>query len=376
MMAGVLLIPYNDALRLGDGYNSFLQVPCINNAISIPPEAVARRQSGNGGNGSQQVVEYSSQFVENISDFTKIMNISAASTIKNGGDVVVGHSGTLDEAKFVEGDLKAIVSVNVINQTTELVESPAFEPLEEVRDSREFLQIYGDCYVSGFIEGGEFTGFLSANFPDGSAKVEVENAIKSIVQSAAAQGKVSLPSSISALSKIDNTITVAWSGGGQIKDPREEWTLDSVFQAAANFPSRVTKCPQRTYAILTPYSSNQSFVKWAAKKNIKVPHFEAAKVEANKLLDMYMEYKNHVKRVQAALAETWSYSKSDAKDALEVSIQALLEARTKIKAEMRKIAQIVDKLNDEPEQAEEIARRARITPPGVWSARLPILKSS
>ncbi|KAM7214161.1 hypothetical protein V8F06_010476 [Rhypophila decipiens] len=375
MKSGTLLVPYNDAMRLGDGYSSFLQVPCITNAVTFSEDGI-RRKASEGTNGSQKEVEYSSQFVDKISDFTKIMNISAASTIKNGGDVVVGHSGTVDEAKFVEGDLNAIVSVNVISQTTELVESAAFEPLKDVRDSKEFFEVYGDCYISGFIQGGELTGILSAKVPDGPAKVEVENAIRSLVKSAATQGEVSLPSSISALSKIDTTITVAWSGGGQIKDPREEWTPDSLFQAAADFPSRVTKCPQTTWAIITPYSTNQSFVQWAAKKNIKVPDFEAAKVEANNLLDMYMEYKNHVKRVQTALTDTWSYSKSDAKDALEVSIQVLLEARTKIKAEMRKIAQVVDKLNDEPEQAEEIVKKAGITSPGVWSARLPIPKSS
>ncbi|KAK4206770.1 hypothetical protein QBC37DRAFT_476808 [Rhypophila decipiens] len=375
MKSGTLLVPYNDAMRLGDGYNSLLQVPCITNAVTFSEDGI-RRNASEGTNASQQEVEYCSQFVNKISDFTKITNISAASIIKNGGDLVAGHSGTVDEAKFVEGDLKAIVLVNVISQTTELAESVAFEPLKDVRDSKEFFEVYGNCYISGFIQGGEFTGILSAKVQDGSVKVEVENAIKSLVKSAATQGNVSLPSSVSALSKIDTTITVAWSRGGQIKDPREEWTPDSLFQAAADFPSRVTKCPQTTWAIITPYSSNQSFVKWAARKNIKAPNFEAAKVEANNLLDMYMEYKNHVKRVQTALAETWSYSKSDAKDALEVSVQALLEARTKMKAEMRKIAQVVDEMNDEPEQAEEIVKKAGITPPGVWSARLPVPKSS
>lgn len=34
-MSALLLVPYNDSMRLGQGYNSFLQVPCLGNAVEI-----------------------------------------------------------------------------------------------------------------------------------------------------------------------------------------------------------------------------------------------------------------------------------------------------------------------------------------------------
>ena len=34
-MSSLLLAPYNESMRLGQGYNSFLQLPCLGNAVSI-----------------------------------------------------------------------------------------------------------------------------------------------------------------------------------------------------------------------------------------------------------------------------------------------------------------------------------------------------
>src|SRR5438046_2419027 len=44
------------------------------------------------------------------------------------------------------------------------------------------------------------------------------------------------------------------------------WDIDSMYTAAASFPSKVATIPQKTFAILTKYSANTSF------KNSKFGH--------------------------------------------------------------------------------------------------------
>lgn len=50
-----------------------------------------------------------------------------------------------------------------------------------------------------------------------------------------------------ALKDTEMTISVSWMGGGQIKDSKTNWNIDSVYEAAAAFPSSVAKTPQKTW---------------------------------------------------------------------------------------------------------------------------------
>ncbi len=54
-------------------------------------------------------------------------------------------------------------------------------------------------------------------------------------------------SNSSALKETETTISVNWMGGGQIKDPKTSWDIDSVYGAAASFPSFVAATPQKTW---------------------------------------------------------------------------------------------------------------------------------
>jgi len=118
-MVALLLAPYNDSMQLGQGYNSFLQLPCIDGAVEISESSVKTQAVRAGGAGNvSQVVSYSSRFVEKISDVVRSMNISAASSIKSGTIEASGNSLSVDEAKFAASDLNAVVSVKVINRKT------------------------------------------------------------------------------------------------------------------------------------------------------------------------------------------------------------------------------------------------------------------
>jgi hypothetical protein len=112
-MVLLLLAPYNDSMRLGQGFNSFLQTPCIDDAVRHKPSNIRSRPPGPAATAVPQTVTYSSRFVERISDVVRGMNISAAATVKNGSVEVSGNSLSLDESKFADSDLNAVVSVKV-----------------------------------------------------------------------------------------------------------------------------------------------------------------------------------------------------------------------------------------------------------------------
>lgn len=79
------------------------------------------------------------------------------------------------------------------------------------------------------------------------------------------------------------TISVNWSGGGEVKKPGVAWTLQSVIQVANAFPTMVAQCPAKISAILTRYTSLRSFQGFRYKQmKIEKEQEEARKEEMNK----------------------------------------------------------------------------------------------
>ncbi|KAI3326738.1 hypothetical protein HD806DRAFT_416024 [Xylariaceae sp. AK1471] len=395
-MVYLLLAPYNDSIQLGQGFNSFLHKPCIAGAVDIPAESLHTQAVRAGGPANvSQTVSYSSRFVEKISDVVRSMNISAASSIKSGTIEVSGNSLSVDEAKFAASDLNAVISVKVVNQTTTTLNNPEFVPLKDVSmTSESFFEIFGDCYVSGFMEGGDLHGIVSVKVLDSSKKSEVESILKGEINGSANSGDFTLGegSGLStfnyALSQTETTVTVNWSGGGQIKADSEEWTLDSLLRAAAAFPSRVASCPQRTWAVLTRYDNNRSFVRWAKGANIVVPDFNRAQQITTDLLDDFMEHKHNLSRLQAVMANPALYSMADttslfgeesqpgqlqqAEKPVGTDVMSLVAERKLIKDEMKKISDSIDALNRNPQNI----LTYNIKNPILWACRLPVLIQS
>jgi len=112
---GLLLARYNQSMHLGQGFNSFLQVSCVDNAVTFDQSKIVVERDASPA-GVSQVVSYSSRFVKKISDVVRSMNISAASIIKS-GSIEASSSGNpffVEEAKFASSDLNVVVSVKVI----------------------------------------------------------------------------------------------------------------------------------------------------------------------------------------------------------------------------------------------------------------------
>lgn len=99
----------------------------------------------------------------------------------------------------------------------------------------------------------------------------------------------------------ETTITVNWAGGGSIKHPAEDWSIASLKKAAAAFPDLVAITPQRTYAILTKYTSLASF--HIQKEEFSPLEYENAGIYTGALLDAYMDYKAMWKQISHATYE-------------------------------------------------------------------------
>ncbi|KAK6523186.1 hypothetical protein TWF694_006080 [Orbilia ellipsospora] len=116
-MSSTLLAPFDNSMKLGQGYNSFLQTPCILGAVEVT-SASADRGQGNTAIPAQtqevsQSVSYSARFVERFSDILRSMNVSSASSVKSGTVDIGNNSLNLDNSTFSTSDLTAVISVKV-----------------------------------------------------------------------------------------------------------------------------------------------------------------------------------------------------------------------------------------------------------------------
>lgn len=124
-MNKLLLVPYNNAMRTGHGYNSFLQTPCVRQVVHAAPSGHPSPAS-TPEPSMPQFVSYNSRQVKHLSDLVQSMNISPASVIQLGSLKPLGHFTPVDETLFRDSDLNVVVSVLVrktYSYTSECIET-------------------------------------------------------------------------------------------------------------------------------------------------------------------------------------------------------------------------------------------------------------
>lgn len=94
------------------------------------------------------------------SEITDDMNISGSLSIKYGSIGGSGKGSFIDTDKFKESDLNFFISVKVINQSINIKDALVFQGLPSVNKDN-FRSVFGDCFISGFLEGGEFNALVS-----------------------------------------------------------------------------------------------------------------------------------------------------------------------------------------------------------------------
>ncbi|KAK6525430.1 hypothetical protein TWF694_005568 [Orbilia ellipsospora] len=346
-----LLAPYNNSMRLGQGFNSYTQQTCLDKAV-LPDTTENRKQlkerivisggskslvgegvgpvkkgvdsedsedpSASYENQSQrnkvrtievhpwvkpQIVTYSSKFVDKLSDVTEAMNISGSLSIKTATIGGKANGSYVDSDKFKSSDINFHLQVKVTNQIHDADNYNIFNVVPNI-DATSFPEVYGDSFISGWEEGGELNAIISMKVTDKSKIFSVKAGLEAQLSTASIGGEVKAQAEIDKneqSSDTETTITVNWSGGGSIKDPGDDWTISSLKAAAAAFPELVAVTPQRTYAILTKYTALASF----HEQNIKVTplDYENAGIYTGSLLDAYMDYKSLWKQISQATHE-------------------------------------------------------------------------
>lgn len=377
-----LLAPYNNAMRLGQGFNSYTQQICLDRAVvpgpiqenkPTPRELLVlgdqplvvspeRRYNAPAPDGDQaaieappakgnqptdtsvvpaegapteegavpkdaaagdaaapqkrdqkailvypwvkpQIVTYSSRFVDKLSDVTDAMNISGSLSIKTSTIGGKASGSYVDSDKFKSSDINFHLQVRVTNQIHDAKNYNVFNKIEGLDGSR-FAEVYGDSFISGWEEGGELNAIVSIKVLDKSKIFQVKAAIEAEMTTPSISGEVKAQVDIakSSLNKeTETTVAVNWSGGGSIKDPLDDWTIDSLKRAAAAFPDLVAITPQRTYAILTKYTALEDF--HLKNRSYDVLSYENAGIYTGQLLDSFMDYKMLWKQISNASFE-------------------------------------------------------------------------
>ncbi|KAE8323661.1 hypothetical protein BDV39DRAFT_208643 [Aspergillus sergii] len=298
-----LTAPYNDSMRIGSGFNSYTQQLRVNDAVikenktALTDKDLRGNSTGKSDSISQQVT-FTSKFVDHASDITEALNISGALEIKYQGMGAKAAGSYLDSSKVKESDINYFVQVKVVNQQLIADDATKFNviPNIPVTDQKRFTEVYGDSYISGFLEGGEFNALLSIKLNNKANATAIKGALSVELSKAgfgiSGQADGSFNKSEIAQNS-ETSITVSWAGGGDIRDDKtklEGWTIDSMAKAAFAFPDRVRLIPQRTHAVLTKYSALRSYQLLSNKGSPL--DYENAGVYTNSLLESYLDYKD------------------------------------------------------------------------------------
>lgn len=178
--------------------------------------------------GVNQTVKYSSHAVDNVADIVDTLNISSSATMNYGSGSALGNSTFVKENNIGESDLSFLVSVKVTNESPVIPNHMEFNPVPGMSADR-FSSVYGDSFIAGFLEGGEFSAVVSITVHDKSKISRVKTAAE--VQLAMAASKPIGGGVSGDMDKEDvweNTeisVTVNWSGGGNIKKPKVTPTI-------------------------------------------------------------------------------------------------------------------------------------------------------
>lgn len=263
------LAPYASYMKLGQGFNSYTQEICIEDAVSItpriasipsapessasptvngslpngdspaagtaPPPKDATRKDTTATVASEtaasssvvekapppaknlsQIVTYSSRLVSNMADIVDALNISASASIKYGTVKGSGSASFVNENKVSQSDLNYIITVKVTNAVHTYPDQMKFNPMDDL-DPKDFTEVFGDCFISGFLEGGEFSAIISIKVYDKSKISEVKAAAEVDL---AIAGKASNETTINF--RLLTNFSRSWVDGGSVCEHGQE----------------------------------------------------------------------------------------------------------------------------------------------------------
>ncbi|KAF2089392.1 hypothetical protein K490DRAFT_55003 [Saccharata proteae CBS 121410] len=355
---------------------------------------------------NNQSVTFSTRAIDNVSDIMDALNISTALSIKYGTIHGNGSASFVNENKVLDSQLNYVVSVKVNNDADSDPQDMEFHPIDDLPPEK-FTEVYGDAFISGFLEGGEFNAVISIQVNDRSKLRSVKQAVD--LQLALGPSPVSVGAKESIdkshhelLQDTEITISVNWTGGGDIKKPEVPWTLSSVVAIANAFPSMVARHSSKTAAVLTRYTSLRSFQAWRWKRiaqesafadKFEILNYTPCTLYTADLFDALMTYKKLWKHIGHNRKQTFMVPDPlihlgfslDTLNSFTAPIPldpcALNEARLLCREAMTLITEEAARLVDHPHLAyadfDPLTRRTRMKRPNyaypeVLAERLPV----
>ncbi|KAF5591606.1 uncharacterized protein FSUBG_10418 [Fusarium subglutinans] len=319
----LLLAPYNDAMRLGMGFNSYTQTMCIDSAVEATDEAMITSEK------LSPKITTSSMLFDRLSEVADTMDISRAATITTGRMDVHGHMSAFNSAEIDDADISLMASVRVMSEITSLKGSARFLPIDGMEaGSLRFNETFGDSYISGFITGGLFISIISfiASDPDRKDKL-IEAVKKGLTQPTMDLENVCKEFAIASVIQ-----------GVEVPDMNRAADVASILRIASQFPALVAQDPQRT-----------CFNEWSSYEILKPLDYDGVASYTSKLFDNYMQYNRLPKKVQDIISQRDKYSQVDKPRAIPPELNALLAVRSAIDKEINSIVAVVNTLTRHPE---------------------------
>ncbi|KAL2217911.1 hypothetical protein M432DRAFT_548128 [Thermoascus aurantiacus ATCC 26904] len=416
--------PYTSVMRLGQGFNSYTQEICIDDAVIIHshpvPTLLHSQLAGNQrestsvfhrrGHSSGEPVELAEQLsdscqqclsednapsakpmsqtvtftaraVDSLADVVDALNISSSATINYGAAKFFGGTSIVKESTISESDINFIVSVKVTNEAPVNLGHMQFRPIPGLNPDY-FPAVYGDCFIAGFLEGGEFSAIISIKVNDKSKISKVRLAAEVQLARPPAGEAVLDKDKEDIWNGTEISISVNWTGGGEIKNPTSNWDFATVIAAANEFPSRVLKYSQRTSAILMNYNSLRSFHEANAKaeKPYVVLDYRLCDLYTTDLLNAFVAYKMLWKKISRMIKEPERYEAKEPSDEIPDPIKcdpySLNLARTECRRGMTIILEETKRLAMRPEigkvNEDGTLRSPPYRFPGELEIRLPV----
>lgn len=152
--------------------------------------------------------------------------------------------------QFKDAHINYLIHCKVTNPSTTLQENIRFQKIKNLPNEK-FHDVFGDTFISGFLEGGEFTALISLKAVDVRRTKEIQKLAKlALAPTAATEGPDAEKSVVQARKTLQElcevAVSVNWMGGGRLKEENTPWDIETIMRVAAKFPDLVFTCPQIT----------------------------------------------------------------------------------------------------------------------------------
>ncbi|KAF2137031.1 uncharacterized protein K452DRAFT_302311 [Aplosporella prunicola CBS 121167] len=344
-----------------------------------------------GDQDSELVTSYTSRFVHELREIAADLNITGAAAIRSGSIRHPLYPPFVDLDQFQAADANYFVHVKSTKPSTP--PKGPFVFVNHIRvDDKNFVRVYGDCFISGFLEGTEYKMLVSVTSLSNDKRDAVRAAARLVIGKQTVKDEED-ENTRAAWQILSEHATVSirgnWSDNEHTYSPQGQFTQNDILLKTAMRPPAATGPPRRLYAILTKYETLDSF--HFHKPTYKPIPYEIAMDYTYTLLDAYASYKNIYQKLSAEVREVQAGTKIYEQHGMETtestalariddermfapSITGVELARQACRVQMSKIRKDVDAIAKNPMLAMD-ENVAVYQSPAVFSSRLPKAQS-